>query len=338
MMDKTKEWHEARLKGIGGSEVSDVLSLPPYGCGRRLWYEKRETKPDFKPEINPAMQRGMMLEDIVREIYQEQTGNRVVTAEAFKSKEHSHMLGNTDGIIIKEKDNCQVEDTVIAVGNDFGVLEIKCPGIHNYKQIQRNGIPESYLLQGAHYMYVADLQWMEYAIFSAELWQLLVVPVKRDEELITLIIEEEERFWIQVSNGPTPERLEQGDKRCKKCNWRLTCWQELWIDDDTPEGVEDDYEVLETDEFVNAFREHTESKELLTQAKEVFEESKTKLIGIIGEKEMVKCDLGKLQYKWQSANRLDTTKLKKDKPELCKKYTYKSGSNTFRFYPRKGDA
>lgn len=335
MLEKTKEWHEARLKGIGGSEVSSVLSLPPYGCSRKLWYEKRETPPDFKPEINPAMQRGMWLEDIVREIYSRQALNRVDEVPAFASKEHSFMLGNIDGIISRPIKNDAGGMLSGYDLSDTGILEIKCPGIHNYKQITRNGIPESYLLQGAHYMYVADKQWMEYAIFCADMWELLVVPVKRDEELIKMIIEEEERFWIQVENGPTPERLEQGDKRCKKCNYKLTCWQELWKDDDEPEGVEDDYETLETEEFTTAFREHTESKELLSQAKEVFEESKTKLIDVIGEKEMVKCDLGKLQHKWQSANRLDTTKLKKDKPELYKEYTYKSGSNTFRVYPRK---
>lgn len=324
-LTKSKEWHDARLKGIGGSEVGAVLSLPPYGCARKLWYEKRETLPDFKPEINPAMQRGMMLEDIVREIYQEQTGNTVGQVDALESIKHSFMLGNVDGIITNP-------DNILSTG----VLEIKCPSVRNYNQIKRNGIPESYLLQGAHYMYVADEQWMEYAIFCSDMWELLVVPVKRDEELIKLIIEEEERFWIQVENGPTPERLEQGDKRCKKCNYRLHCWQELWTDDGEPEGEEDDYETLETEEFANAFREHSESKELVKQAEEVCEESKQKLIDIIGnDREKVKCSLGKATYKWQKRTGFDKTRLKKDDPELVKKYSYESGALTLRTFPKK---
>ena len=44
------EWHEARRRGIGGSDWVDVLGIPPYGCARELWYEKTGTEPDYDPE------------------------------------------------------------------------------------------------------------------------------------------------------------------------------------------------------------------------------------------------------------------------------------------------
>ena len=336
MLTKSKAWHDARLKGVGGSEVGAILNLPPYGCSRRLWYEKRETKPDFEPETNLNMQRGIYLEDIVREIYSVQTLNRVDGVSAFASKEYPFMLGNVDGIISRP---AKEDAGGLLNGYDFsdqGILEIKCPSHMVYTGIKRNGISEDNILQGQHYMCVADKEWMDYAIFCADMWELLVVPVKRDNDLIKMIIEQEEQFWKHVTEGPIIERLEEGDKRCKKCIYRLECWQELWKDDDTPEGFEDDYVVVEDPEYIEAYQLHIDNKELVKEAEALVEDSKQKLIDVIGnEREMTKCDLGKATYKWQKRTGFDKTKLKKDHPKIVEEYSYEGGSLTLRTYPKK---
>lgn len=320
----TKQQIEFRKTGLGGSDMGDLFSIEPYGCERKLFYIKRDIEPDFPFDWdgNPNVLRGRILEPVIRDLFAEKYNVVVNIPKQIRSKKHPFLVATMDGVYAKN--------------NKEYVWEAKAPTAHNFKRHERLGLPESYILQIQTYLCVTEFKAGTFCFFNADLWKMIDFDVERDDELIAMIVDKAERFWIQVSNGPTPERLEQGDKRCKKCNYRLHCWQELYKDDGEPEGEESDYETLETEEFVNAFREHAESKELLGQAKEVFEESKTKLIDIIGSKEMVKCDLGKLQYKWQNANRLDTTKLKKDKPELYEEYTYKSGSNVFRFYPRKG--
>ena len=55
-----------RLSGIGGSDVADVLSLEPWGCARRLYYEKRQVPPDYADESKEALfERGHVLEPLV---------------------------------------------------------------------------------------------------------------------------------------------------------------------------------------------------------------------------------------------------------------------------------
>jgi putative phage-type endonuclease len=328
---KSKEWHEDRRKGVGGSDVASVLNLPPYGCARKLWYEKRGNEPDFEPVINPAMQRGIYLEGIVRDIYRLETKNKVEEAYAITSAASPFMLSNVDGFITDTDKH----------DSDIGVLEIKCPGREMYHKIKRNGIPEGYILQGQHYMSVSDIKWMHYAIFCADMWELLVVPVERDEELIKYIIEEEEEFWKHVENGPVLDRLDTGDTRCRKCDFRLTCWGELWREDDQPEGKESDYKEIDPAEaagFVKAFDGYTEAKELVKQAEAVKEDARQDLIDKIGNdkrREKLLCSQGKTTYKWQKRSQLDREKLEARYPGAIKECTFEDGSLQLRTYPKK---
>ena len=329
MQKINEQWLNERKKGVGGSDVQDVLSLAPYGCAARLFDEKRSVAPDFDVPRNPNMERGVMLEDIVCEIYAQKTGDKLTKSPALKSKEYSFMLGNVDRFI-------EMKEPKIEGLHGNGILEVKCPNRDNFLRIKRLGLPESYILQLQHYMYVADKRWAVWAIFCADLWELLPISVTRDDELIQMVIEEEEKFWRMVEIGPRPERLALGDKRCKKCCRRISCWKELWKDEDEPEGVEDDYEELNTEEFVDAFNEHIESKDMVKDTEVIFEKSKQKLIDIIGEKSLVKCSSGKLRYKWEEKTYVDSKRLKAEKLEVYKEYSNKSGSIVFRFYPKKG--
>lgn len=317
---------EARRKGIGGSDVVSVLSLEPYGCATKLYYDKTGVKADFD-DINPHMERGIYLEDIVCSIYSGQTGNLITRLENVESKDHSFMLANVDRIISSADD-----EGYYAEGQ--GVLEVKCPNRDAFLRIQREGIPEAYILQGQHYMYVTGKKWMEYAIFCADLWKLEVIPVMRDEELINMIIQAEENFWTKVMEREQPDRLELEDKRCKKCNWRLHCWKSEW--EDQAEEYFDEYEECDDRDFVLMIEEHKENLNLLKEAKVFVKASKKKLQSIIGDRKKLKCDEGKVCFQWETKTVMNATKLKKENPDIAKKYEYESGSKPLRFYPKKG--
>jgi predicted phage-related endonuclease len=184
-------------------------------------------------------------------------------------------------------------------------------------------------------MYVTGKTWMEYAIFCADMWKLEIIPLERDDELVQLIIDAEEKFWRTVENGPMPDRLEQGHKTCKGCNFRLTCWGEMW--EDTGDEFEDskDYVDFVDPEFVEVSAEHKENVSLLKLAKDNVEATKKKLIEIVGDQEKVKSPSGKICFKWERKTILDTKKLRKEKPEIAEEYEYETGSKPFRFYPSK---
>jgi hypothetical protein len=177
---------------------------------------------------------------------------------------------------------------------------------------------------------------MEYAIFCADLWQLLPVPVARDEELVKLVIEKEEQFWRMVENGPQPDRLEWGDSRCKGCYWRLTCWGDKWEDlEAEEEGKDVDYEDYDDKDFIELTKEYSERKQLLKEADKLCEETKAELKEIVGERQKVKCENGKVCYKWEQKEGFDKNKFKKERPKTYAKYIYNTGSRPFRFFAPK---
>jgi putative phage-type endonuclease len=325
----TAEQKEARRKGIGGSDVASVLNLEPYGCQRMLYYDKTGVEPDFD-FVNPQMERGIYLEDIAVEVYRKQTGNEVVRVDAVQSETHPYMLSNIDREIWEPTDKDGVYDNANA-----GILEVKCPNRDNFLRQKRLGLPYHQIVQGQHYLYVNKKQWMEYAIFCADLWKLEAVPVKRDEELISMIVGAEHVFWDMVIHRQIPDRLEFTDKRCKRCDFRLGCWGEMW--EEKPLEFEDnsDYEEYDDGEFLKAASLHKEHVALQKQAKENVDVSKKQLIEMLGDREKVKCPSGKFSNKWETKKLTDMKKMKRDKPEVVAEYEYESGSKPFRFYPSK---
>jgi putative phage-type endonuclease len=325
-MSQSEKWHADRRRGVGGSDVQDVLNLPPYGCAARLFDTKRNLKPDFEPVRNPNMERGVVLEDIACEMFAKQENETIKVAKRIVSKEHPFMIGNIDREIIRADKNYN------------GILETKCPTRDNYLRIKRIGLPEYYITQMQHYLSVAGLKWGTWAIFCADMWELTPIPVERDEELIAMIIEAEENFWKLVENGPRPDRLEWGDKRCKSCNRKMSCWGDKIkeLDEDYDEADDSDYEFVEDEELSEAYAEFLDDKETFKEAEELLEASKAKLSEVMGKRELIECDKGKINFKWQLSKRIDLNRLRLEEPEIAKRYEYEGLSRPLRPYPKKG--
>src|ERR1019366_2024927 len=58
-----------RKKAIGGSDALHLVGLAPFGCQRRLWYDKKGNPEDFPFRGNRHTQRGDVMEDIAKEEY-----------------------------------------------------------------------------------------------------------------------------------------------------------------------------------------------------------------------------------------------------------------------------
>lgn len=322
----TPEQKEARRKGIGGSDVASVFGLEPYGCKLKLFHDKTGVKADFD-DINPNMERGIMLESIAVDVYEQKSGNTVIrTKEHFKDKVYPHMLANVDGKVVLADEN----------GEDVaGILEVKCPSRDSYYRMKREGIPDSYILQGQHYMYVIGAYAMEYAIFCADVWDMEIVPVERDEVLINKIIDQEKLFWLAVEKNLAPDRLAYGDSRCKTCDWRLHCWKEEWNELDFEYIKAMDYEEIEDPEFEGVLIEHKENLALAKRAEALVEKTKRSIITHMGDRHKVQLGTGKVSFKWEKKTYYNTKKLFKEHPDLAKEYAYENGNQSLRFYPTK---
>lgn len=75
-----EEWLADRARGIGASEVAAVVGISPWDTPFSLWLKKTGQVPP-EPE-NQAMRMGHLLEPVIAQLWEEETGGRVVKASA----------------------------------------------------------------------------------------------------------------------------------------------------------------------------------------------------------------------------------------------------------------
>ena len=180
-----------RRGGIGGSDSPVILGVSPFQTKRDLFLEKVGLK-EANP-VGPAAMRGKRLESIVADLYAEITGRHVeIVKQKLIHPVHKHLWAHIDRKLVDPK-----------LGE--GILEIKCPGLGVFGKCEREGLPEYYLVQLAHYLGVTGKKWGSFAIFSAEKWKLIHFDVQRNERLIEIIFQKDNEFWQGVLNGIAPE-------------------------------------------------------------------------------------------------------------------------------------
>lgn len=220
-----REYVIDRRSGIGGSDVSNVLSLKPYGCARRLFYEKIGQQSDFPlPAENPNMRRGKLLEHVAADLYAEETGRRVWRpGRSFRSNQHPFMIANIDRFF-------SIAGGKKKVGGKTGLpLEIKCPSKAMFYKIKSEGMPDEYLLQHQHYLTVLQREWGSLSFFCAETTDTYNTDIAFDEPNSFELIRAEAAFWKMITEKKPPATLSPDDERCPRCSWRVTCHGDLGI-------------------------------------------------------------------------------------------------------------
>lgn len=304
----TKKELKIRRQFIGGSDVPSILNLE-YGCALNLWYDKRGMPEDYPILNNHHMERGNALEPVVINLLKKKFKYKIDKVMPKVSPIYPFMRGSIDGLIIAKGKEYLKEPVV---------LEIKCPSMNNFLKIKKEGISQSWIVQAQHYCAVWDVKMVLFAIFNTELWELLTFEVNRDDELINGLIEKEEAFWKMVTEGPAPEPLPEGDKRCKKCTRRKTCGRDEIIEE--ANFSEDELDVSNNAEFKEAIEEYLNAKEVKEEAELIIESSKERLDKILGNNKKMR---GFGHQVWRQQNiYLDTKTLFAEHPEIDKnKYT-----------------
>lgn len=194
MSEDREAFLSARRAGLGGSDMAAVMGCDPYRRPLDVYLDKVGLGDDA---TGPHIQRGIALEPIVRELYKVQEQREVSElrdGRMLQRAEAPWALGHPDGFIENDKE----------LGR--GILEIKCPSLSVYQNTRLHGIPGNYQIQMQHYLWLSGLKWGEFAIFSAERWQLFVTRVERDEVLIEHIKRYGAKFWNEHILTDTPPR------------------------------------------------------------------------------------------------------------------------------------
>lgn len=198
---------------IGGTDIQHVLGLEPYGCARRLWYQKTGATPDREFKMTGPIVAGKLMEDGVAEMVKDRTGWNI---RRKRASANGHELQRVDRAI---------------VGHDRGpgVLEIKTVSDRAYWDWRRDGVPPGYLMQVQWYMHVLGWTWSCIAALNRDTGQLDLFEIDARPELMASVAEKVDWFMAHhVDQRIAPPWLTERDGRCESCQWEPTCQMDEW--------------------------------------------------------------------------------------------------------------
>lgn len=189
------EWLKHRMAGIGGSDVAAIAGLSKYKSPMTIYMEKTgEIEPE---EVGEAAYWGTVLEDVVaREFairFEQDHGYKPDVRRRnamFQSIEHPFMLANVDRLIMDKQ-------------RGRGILECKTASEYLLDAWEEERVPDAYMLQVQHYLYVTGLSFAYIAVLIGGN-KFRYKLIERDDELIGYLIKIEAGFWKMVEDRTPP--------------------------------------------------------------------------------------------------------------------------------------
>lgn len=284
-----EEWRKLRQSGIGGSDAGAVCGVNPYSSPMKVYRDKTE---ELEEETQKeAVRIGRDLEDYVAQRFMEATGLKVRRSNyMYRSKEHPFMIADVDRLIISE---------------DAG-LECKTTSAYNADKWKDGNIPIHYVLQCYHYMAVTGKKaWYIAAVILGQ--GFVYYKLEWNDTIISQLISTEERFW----NDHVIPRVKPAPDGSDVCGEILNEYFHIAKKDSSIELSE------EFDEKLNYREELIRQIEALTVEKNRIEQE-VKLF--MGEHENAESDYFKVSWSNVESNRLDSSRLKKERPDIYQKF------------------
>lgn len=302
--DMSKEqWLEARKCGIGGSDAASVLGLNPYKSSVSVYIEKVDyihgvsmsdkningcKKDSSNEEVNYRMELGNKLEDFVANEFSLKTGLKVRNVNGIlKNDKYPFAIANIDRAVVGEK----------------AFLECKVTNSFNKKEWIKT-IPIHYKIQMNHYMAVTGASHCYVAVLIGN-EELVIHKLERDEDYIEEIMKLEEIFWNNCILGddfPMPDGSSDYSKTLDIL-YKNSKQEELILFE--AESILERY-----DEVVKLYKDFEKEKKAIEQYLKL--QMKNYEIAYVGDR--------KITWKKQERNSIDTTRLKKEHPEIVVGY------------------
>lgn len=281
-----EQWLEARRSGLGGSDALASLGLSPYSSRYSVWADKRGLLPE--QDDNEAMKWGRLLEPVIAQQFEEQTGISTMTCGLMRHVDRGWQLASVDRLT-----------------EDGAVLEIKTTSAYRAGDWDGDQLADAAEAQLQHYLAVTGLE-HGYAAALIGGQRLEIRHVWRNDRLIKVLIEAEEELWALVEAGTAPAL--DGSEATTNALKHLHPWAET------------DLEVELSDDAMEALRRYNdlgkEIKALTEQrcaAKNVVcAELGDAITGLYDDREVVT---------WKNNGALDEDLLRTGAPDIAAEFT-----------------
>lgn len=293
------QWLLWRKKGIGGSDASVVCGLNKYKSPVEIWMDKTSV---IEPkQAGEAAYWGNLLEPIVRNEFIKRSGlNVVIEKSLLQNTTYPFMFANLDGI---------VKDPI----NGDCIFEAKTSSAFRMDEWEHS-IPEEYQLQVQHYMAVTGFNGAYVAALiggNQFKWHY----IKRDDELISMMIKLEAAFWHHVESN-TPPTLDGSEAT------------RLLMEKLYPKSIPHSQITLPDValDYIIQYEEYSEKEKIASELKE---QACNKLKSLLGESEAAEVGQRIISWKSISSERLDSKQLKAECPDIYSKFVNVSSYRRF---------
>ena len=280
----TKGWLRLRKSGIGGSDAGAICGVNPYSSAMKVFQDK--TNESVEEQDNEAIRIGHDLEDYVAQRFTEATGLKVRKSNfMYRSKEHPFMIADVDRLV---------------AGEDAG-LECKTASAYNADKWADGNIPLHYVLQCYHYMAVTGKRtWYIAAVILGR--EFTYRKLEWDEELISGLIAMEEDFW----NGHVVKRIMPPPDGSKACDEVIEQYFHTAKKASEIKLVGFDEKLKRREEILRYVAELQEEQKQIEQEVKLF----------MKDNELVSSECFRVSWKNIDSTKLDTTRIKSERPEI----------------------
>jgi len=313
---------------IGGTDIQHVLGLEPYGCARRLWYQKTGVEPDRAFQMSGPIVAGKLMEDGVAEMVKELRPEWKIRRK--KASANGHELQRVDRAIVGQE-------------RGPGVLEIKTVSDRAYWSWKRDGVPMGYLMQVQWYMHVLEWTWACIAALNRDTGQLDLYEIDARPELMAAVAEKVDWFMTHhVDQRVPPAWLEERDGRCESCQWEPTCQMDEW-------SAVSDQGLVQIEGLAPLVAEYQRAKDLIKRAEKMADvlrtgdeaaEDEAHRLGIdalMGVNEQARASADeRVLFRVVETSRVDTDALKTKYPDVYVDVLKRSVSRPLRIFKIKG--
>lgn len=340
--DKTEEqWLAEREKGIGGSDAGTIVGVNKYNSPLQLWSEKTHTT-ERSFTGNEATKWGHILEPVIAETYAADTGKAIVEWPVLiwsEDEDAKFMYANLDYVEVDPSEQfpagkVTVWQELTPPPGIMDIVECKTTGVAtmgNVKAWLKGNIPESYMVQGYHYLMVLrsigiNVDHVTFLCFAPGQDPPIIVRgmgkrpddhVLWDEDTSNDIKTAEEQFWDLVTFNIEPE-IDGSDATEELLAARF------------PRHV-DGKNFEATAEFAKLIEAFKAAKLVTAQAEKDQKQLRSKIVSILGDAESATYE-GELLLTYragQDRKTFQTDAFKEAMPELYAQFLKESpGSRT----------
>ncbi len=186
LAQNTPEWLEFRRDKIGASDAPIILGVSPFQTPYQLYLNKVE---HMEKKQNRAMKRGHKLEAEARKSFEEMymmlyMDQVTVVPYVVQSDAYSWMIASLDGL--------DLEKNVL--------VEIKCPGPKDHQIALDGKIPDHYIPQLQHQLFVTGFDKMYYFSYRKEDSHPVLLEYVQEKDACIKLIDAESKFFNCMLN------------------------------------------------------------------------------------------------------------------------------------------